>query len=509
MSLRRPASVLLACAVAVAGLLQVSASTASAAGSTADCLQYANTFDSAANIPKGADIKPYTSAPPAVDAWFNSTDVEERGIWNPDDNRPWKFTQQFSRLLCYTSEGADVTAAYYFFRGTNASDSAEKNRPESDPETVFKALEWLAKNRNVKIKVLLDNTNTCTTSAPGQSCTNIMGKVPRAALEKRFEKIPNSEVTYCVNGCFNRARYGTYPYAIEHEKFFTVSKTDFPGAASKPMVISSSANLARSQIRNYRQEASLVYGDTLAWREFADRFTAMRDCAVNQCKLLGSNKTWNTSNGNLGSTVDTRNTQQKLLQEGSRKIWVDPILRRGTDSGRGTSITFSPGREADAAKFDVYVNQFDNVDCKTDAKIRLAMFKLTDGKAEKMASVLRDLKGRGCDVKMLMTSQGGQTVISKSVRSTLDKAKVDYKCTVDAMHTKLILIGPSTGNLGSILTGTQNMSVAGQLYSEEHVITFDAKKAVGQTRADIRAAYDSYQQEWTRLARGASKGRCG
>lgn len=501
-----------ACAVAIVALLQVS-TTAATADSTDACLSYSNTFDAGANIPPGATIEPYTSAPPAVDAWFNSTDIEERGIWNPDDNRPWKFAQQFARLLCYTAPGADITAAYYFFRGTNASNSTEVGRPESDPESVYKALEWLAKNRNVNVKVLLDNTNTCTTSAPGQSCTNIMGKEPRAALEKRFDKIPRSEVAYCVNGCFNRARYGVYPYAIEHEKFFTISNTDFPGTSGvHPLVISSSANLARSQLRNYRQEASLVYGDKIAWEQFAGRFEAMRDCAVNQCKkVLGSAKTWNTDNPNLATLTDDRGTWKnaRLVQEGDRKIWVTRILRRTTDAGRGTSITFSPTRAADAEKFDVYINQFDNVDCTTDAKIRLAMFKLTDGKAEKMASVLGNLKSRGCDVKMLMTSQGGQTIISKTVRSRLDKARVDYKCTVDPMHTKLIIIGPSTGNFGSVLSGTQNMSVAGQLYSEEHVITYDARKAVGAARTAIRAVYDDYQHEWTTLARGASKGRCG
>ncbi|MDQ3157157.1 MAG: hypothetical protein M3Q98_10600, partial [Actinomycetota bacterium] len=67
---------------------------------------------------------------------------------------------------------------------------------------------------------------------------------------------------------------------------------------------------------------------------------------------------------------------------------------------------------------------------------------------------------------------------------------------------------PRTGNLGSVLTGTQNMSVAGQLYNEEHVITFDAQKAVGATRNAIRAVYDVYQREWTELAQGASKGNC-
>ncbi len=477
--------------------------------STASCLDYANQFDpSVSNISPGPAIVPYTSAPAAVDAWFNSPDVEERGIYNPNDQRPWKFAQQFARLLCYSAPNADITAAYYFFRATNNSDTSEFNRPESDSETVYRVLEWLAENRNVKTEILLDNTNTCTTNAPTESCTNIMNKTARAALEKRFAQIPGSTVTYCINGCFNTARYGVYPYAIEHEKFFTVSDTDFPGTAggTHPLVISTSANLARSQIRNYRQEASSVYDDQVAWHLFSQRFKGMQDCALNSCAYLGSSAVHNTNNPDLATTPPN---PLGLIQEDDRRIWVDPILRHTTDAGRGTSVTFSPGRNADVNSFDVYVNQFDNVDCDTDEKIRVAMFKLTDAKAEKMAAALKSLKSRGCDVKMLMTSEAGATVISTSVRNTLTAAGVDFKCAVDGMHTKLILIGPKSGNLGSVLTGTLNMSVAGQIYNEEHVITFDARKASGATRTAIRSVYDDYQHEWFELSRGASKSNCG
>ena len=477
--------------------------------STASCLDYANEFDpSVSNISPGPAIVPYTSVPAAVDAWFNSPDVEERGIYNPNDQRPWKFAQQFARLLCYSAPNADITAAYYFFRATNNSDTAEFNRPESDSETVFRVLQWLADNRNVKTEILLDNPNTCTTNAPTETCTNIMNKTARAALEKRFAKIAGSTVTYCINGCFNTARYGVYPYAIEHEKFFTVSDTDFPGAAggTHPLVISTSANLARSQIRNYRQEAASIYDDQSAWQLFSQRFKGMQDCALNSCAYLGSSTVHNTNNPDLATTPPN---PLGLIQEDDRRIWVDPILRHTTDAGRGTSVTFSPGRTADVDNFDVSVNQFDNVDCDTDEKIRVAMFKLTDGKAEKMAAALKSLKSRGCDVKMLMTSEAGATIISTSVRNTLTAAGVDFKCAVDGMHTKLILIGPKSGNIGSVLTGTLNMSVAGQLYNEEHVVTFDARKATGATRTAIRSVYDDYQHEWFELSRGASKSNCG
>lgn len=456
--------------------------------------------------PIGPDMTAYTTPPPLLDAWFNTTDIAVRGIWDPRDHRPWTFSQKFANLLCNTATGATVKIGMYFFRATNDSNSSERDRPESDPEVIYNALEWLAKNRGVKVQVLLDNTNTCAQAFEGSSCSHIMTPSARAAVEKRFAKIPGSTVNYCVNGCFNTARYGVYHYAIQHEKFVAVSDTDFPGesAGVHPMVISSSANFARSQLRNYHQEASLIYDDKKAFEEFDLRFDGMYSCAVDNCRLLGDRTTHTIPNTSKPGYVANA---LRLVQEPDRLIWVDPVLYRDTDAGRGTRVTFSPQR--DVPDSDVFIHQFDGVDCKVDKKIRLAMFKLTDGKAQEMANVLRSLKNQGCDIKMLMTSQGGQTVISSGVQKTLNSAGIDYKCTVDAMHTKMILIGPMVGTMGSVLHGTQNMSVAGQLYSEEHVITYDAKRASGAGREAIRNVYGKYQEAWYELSRGASKSRCG
>lgn len=459
-----------------------------------------------AGCPLGPDMARLDAPPPLLDAWFNTKDIAERGDWDPKDHRPWKFSQQFSQLLCYAAQGSTVKIGMYFLRATNGSNQTEINRPESDPEVVYAALEWLAKNRGVKVSVILDNTNTCAQAIENQSCSHIMTPSARAAVEKRFSTIPNSRIEYCVNGCFNQARYGIYPYAIEHEKFIAVSDTDFPGegAGVHPLVISSSTNIARSQIRNYHQEASSIYDDKTAFAEFDTRFDGMLSCAVDTCAMLGDPASQTVGSGTPGN-VSTN--PLGLVQEKGRKIWVDPNLYRYTDGGRGTTITFSPQR--DVPDSDVFIHQFDGVDCQVDKKIRLAMFKLTDAKAQDMAKTLKALKGRGCDIQMLMTSQGGQTVISSAVQKELDKAKIPYKCTDVAMHTKMILIGPMTGNLGRVLHGTQNMSVAGQLYSEEHVITYDARSATGSGRTAIQDVYGKYAAEWFELSRGASKKHCG
>ena len=58
--------------------------------------------------------------------------------------------------------------------------------------------------------------------------------------------------------------------------------------------------------------------------------------------------------------------------------------------------------------------------------------------AQTMAAALSRLKGRGCDIKMLMTQQGGSTTISSAVIKVLNKASIPFKCTATAMHKMCI-----------------------------------------------------------------------
>lgn len=74
------------------------------------------------------------------------------------------------------------------------------------------------------------------------------------------------------------------------------------------------------------------------------------------------------------------------------------------------------------------------------------MFKLTDSKALRMAESLARLQKDGCDVEMLLSQSYGALVLASSVKKVLNKAKVKFRCSAIPMHTKMILIGPSTGN---------------------------------------------------------------
>jgi len=222
---------------------------------------------------------------------------------------------------------------------------------------------------------------------------------------------------------------------------------------------------------------TLIYDDVEMLRQFSLRYDGMRYCATTGC----------SSSAGFPSGL-------KLSKQ--RGIWVDPIYRHYTDAGRGTSISFSP-QTPEAVDF--YIQQFNDVDCTVDRRIRIAMFKLTDAKAEQMVSALARLRQRGCDVKMLLTYQGGSTTISPAVAKMLSKAAIPTRCTKVAMHTKLILIGPDH-NVGRVLTGTQNMSVSGLRYNEEHVLTLDPRRASEAYQEPLRRVYEQFRDGWYELS---------
>ncbi len=480
-------------------LTAITLSAALATGS-ASALSFDTDAESVIEVPTTSGCPTLTDEPRAYEAWFNVDDMEVRGYYDPLNQVPWDFPKKIAQILCGARQGAEIKIGMYFIRAIGTmtqpglkagADPAGSlgSRPESDPEVIYDALEYLVKKRGVKVGLVLDAGSI--TSASAKSLIN-----RRLLTIAGISGIPSTAggktdgIEWCTNGCFNTNSRSTYPYAINHEKYVTISDTIWDGASgsarpassAKPAVISSSGNWARSQIRNYMQELTVVYGDRELFNQFSMRYDGMTYCANTKCAK---------------NTGFPSGLKKNLYLD--RKIWVDPTIH-GTDSGRGTFVTFSP---QPSTVVDSYIAAFDNVDCTVDKRIRIAMFKLTDSKATTMAKALSRLKSRGCDVKMLLTQQGGATSISKGVIKMLNKAKISYKCTAVAMHTKLILIGPVTGNNGRALHGTANMSTAGLRYSEEHTITFDARRAAPQYQEDLRRVYGTYLAGWYELSQGS------
>ncbi len=420
-------------------------------------------------LPSG-DSCPTIATPAPFEAWFNIDDMEQRGFYDPTNNSPWDYSKKLSQVICGAKQGSTIKIGMFFIRalGTMQADgvgTALGDRPESDPEVVYDALEWVKEHRGVTVGLVLDG-----------GAINPAGE--KAKIAQRLKDI--ASVYYCDNGCFNVNKDKVYPYAINHEKFLTISDTTWSGSGgSHPAILSLSGNFARSQLRNYHQEVTLIYDDHKMFDMFDTRFDAMKYCATKNCPSAS------------GFPASVQLTKQ-------RGIWVDPIYRHYTDAGRGTTVSFTPATQ-DARDF--YVQQFDDVDCTVDKNIRIAMFKLTDAKAEQMVNSLTRLKSRGCDISMLLTFQGGSTTISPTVVKALKKADIPTRCTSVAMHTKLILIGPEHSNLGRVLVGTQNMSVSGLRYNEEHVFTLDTRSASDQYLEPMRRVYSQYMNGWYELSK--------
>ena len=421
-------------------------------------------------LPSG-DSCPTIATPAPYEAWFNIDDMEQRGFWDPKDSTPWDYYKKMSQIICGAAQGSTIKIGMFFIRALGTMQApgqgtALGDRPESDPEVVYDALEWVKTHRDVTVGLVLDGGS-------------IMPAGDKTKVSQRLQDI--ASVYYCDNGCFNINKAKVWPYAINHEKFLSISDTVWPNKdkGPHPAILSMSGNFARSQLRNYHQETTLVYDDHRMFDMFDARYDAMKYCATKNCP---------SASGFPAS--------MPLIQQ--RGIWVDPVYSHLTDSGRGTTVSFSPAKQ-DARDF--YVQQFDDVDCSVDKNIRIAMFKLTDAKAEQMVSSLTRLRKRGCDISMLLTYQGGSTTISPSVVKSLKKADIPTRCTDVAMHTKLILIGPEHSNLGRVLTGTQNMSVAGLRYNEEHVITMDTRAASAQYLEPMRRVYSQYMNGWYELSK--------
>jgi len=339
---------------------------------------------------------PTIDTPPAYSGWFNIADMEQRGYWDGKNPAPWDYSKKISQVICGAENGARINIGMYFMRALGTQkDNMLGSRPETDPELVYDALEWVHAHRGVKIGIVLEGTKLRMTDTD------------KANLAKRLVDTKIATVKYCTKGCLNTS--SAFPSAVSHEKFLSISDTiwDKTGG-THPAVLSLSGNFARSQLRWYHQEVTLVYNDAELVRQFNSRYDDMYYCATTKCS------------SSKGFSKVTKLSKQ-------RGIWVDSIYRHYTDPGRGTTVSFSPQPKTAT---DFYIQQFNDVDCAVDKSVRIAMFKLTESKAQRMADSLKALKKRGCDIKLLLTAEGGTTKISPKVVRIITKAKIPDRKSV-------------------------------------------------------------------------------
>jgi hypothetical protein len=419
---------------------------------------------------------PTLTAPPrSVEAWFNTDDMDSRGYLDPKNQRSWSFANKIAQLVCGAKAKSKIEIGMYFIRAIGTSE-----RPESDSEIVWKAMEYVHKKRGVSIGIVLDKGSITPNSLKNQ-------------IKKRLKGV--ASLYWCSGGCFNTntTLADVNSVSINHEKFMAISDTIWAKDGKKhPLVYSSSGQFARSQVRGYWQEATLLYGDSKLYKHFSDRYYNMKVCATSGSKCRA---------GKFKSSVYAGGRDTLVNKRG---IWVDSVYRHYTDAGRGTTVSFSPQSQT-AAEF--YLQQLGNVDCTVDNKIRIAMYRLTDSRSVQFVRQVVKLKKAGCDVRVLLSQTGGAQTISKDVVKLLRNAKLTdrVRCTALPTHTKLVLISPTSNSSGRIMFGTSNMTTAGLRYSDEHTITIDSRRASGQYSEDIKRVFGTYSAGWEALSQGSKK----
>lgn len=428
-----------------------------------------------------------------IEVWYNLADLDDRGYSDPGNNDPWPFMVKTAQVICSAAQNATIRIGMYFIRALGTmSGSSLGSRPETDPEVIYNALEWVHKNRNVSISIVLEK--------------RAMPSATRAQVSQRLAGI--ATVRYCDHGCFNTRDKATTVVTktvtstgaielekseqdyINHEKIVAINHTiwgasDTNAGSDDSVVLSSSGNWARSQTRLFIQETVLVYGDSRYQQLMADRFDAMNYCAKTGCKK------------NTGFPTDQKNWLRKLAKK--PWVWADTIASgHPTSNGRGTWVAFAP---APSTTRDYYQQALDKVDCAVQNRIRIAMFRLTDDAAAKLVTNMAALKKAGCSIKIVLTSPVGNYALTSVVKKMLKKAGIWFKCSPVALHTKLVLIGSSTGNEAKIMTSTAAMGVLSLTQSDEHTTTFDSSRATLPIYKEaIRRAYGQYMAGWTEIA---------
>jgi len=427
------------------------------------------------------DCPTFTSTPPSYDVFFNMPDMDVRGFGDANSNESWNFSRRIAQIVCGAKEGATVNIGMFFIRALGTVE-----RYESDPEEIWKAVEYVAKRRNVEVNMVLD----------GGGITSKLGK---QQIKARLGDFVN--IKWCTNGCLEaNSSSKVLPNSINHEKFITISDTIWPNATAgpHPAVYSSSANISRGQTRNYMADGSLIYDDLTLYELLVNRFKGMQFCSAEGADEPTETKDGKACDLNALKTYSGQNSLADGKKHGGSypNVWVDTIYRHFTDNGRGTTISFSP-QPQDAR--DYFTKMFDDVDCKVDGEVRVGMFRLSDSRAKQFADAAKRLKSRGCDVKILLSPKGGMATITKATKALLDKAKIPLSCSNIPLHTKYVLVGSRKNNEGRVLFGTANMSTSGLRYSDEHMLLVDTRRTSGEFKADARRFYAKFVAGWNEM----------
>lgn len=379
--------------------------------------------------------------PPTTAVWF--TDPKSKAAVS-------NVTSNIGALICGAAKDSSIDVALFFLDATS-----------KEVEAILRPLELMHRFRGVNVRFLLER----------RDIPSGLGPSTRARLSRI------GSIALCNAGCRNA---GSQP-GILHQKFVRISNTIWR-RGTDPVLLASSANWSKRQLRAYWQSAILFANDPALTREFALRFDSMRVCATAPTGC----KAWNAAAGHG-------------IELNRNKVWVDKRseARRGS-AGRGTAVAFSP---TDAG--DPYLTALSGLKCtKAHHTVRLAMYVMTESRAKLLAGLLQKLHKAGCDVSVLVSVTGGSST-SKASIDQLEKLGVPVRC-VALMHTKFTVIDAVRATGGkttqSIWDGSRNLASTSLRYNDDATISMTVQQATGAYATDLRSMQKQYLSHWSKMA---------
>lgn len=338
-------------------------------------------------------------------------------------NRPSsRLEDRFIELISQALPGSEISMSIYTFRR----------------ETVARAL-LEAQQRGVRVRVVVDNKSR--------------GSPALSLLQHGDGTLP--PLGNCAGRCLKVCWLGCQGLHINHNKFALFSEL---GDGSRWVVVQTSANLTRGQLRHYN-DLIVIKNDHRIYEAFAGYFSDLM-----------------------------------------RPLWRPSYSRHSTGSSPIEAYFFPRLFGADPV-----LDILGDVECDDDSLIRVAHSRF-EAQRRKVAKRLRTLAEHGCDVHVIARSEPGKRSPGTSVVDELDDliTVLPYKGPElegrrNALHTKLILIkAPYRGSEEPqhiVLTGSHNLSITSLRLNDEVLL-----------RIDDEAVFDSYESFWDSIIE-AHRGR--
>ena len=344
--------------------------------------------------------------------------------------------------------------------------------PDTDP--IVRALTLVHRYRGVHVRILLDGK-----SFVGGANPLILSRLRAFA-----------DVRTCLNGC----RSSVPGVGLLHSKFVTISDMTW-SSRRDPVTLSSSANWSVSQLHQMWQSAQVFYDDARLTREHTIRFENMLACGT-----LGSGcGSWRPSLN--GVTLSSTTFAQRFVG----KVWVDPNLGvRSGDTGRGTSVQFAPS----AAGTDPAIDEINGYACTpTHRTVRLAIFNMTNARARAVAKALATLRGRGCDVQVVLSKPSAAASEQADLQALRDQS-VPTTCVMN-VHDKFMLFdavgAADRSSQRVVVAGSANLTSTSLLYNDENTTRTSTLGATGHAATANARMYTAYLANWNRMLTHATR----